>query len=99
MDNSVSVPSDPAWAQKQQFLGWLDQKWPLSRRQCPICSANQWSLTDLLEVRMFAGGGLQVGAPVAPVMGVVCQTCGFVHWFSAVVAGVVPPAPPQGSAP
>ena len=77
--------------QRQRLLSWLNQHWDANRQACPICTATDWRITQVVELRQFQEGSFSFSGWVIPVIGVTCQTCGFVHWFNAMLTGVVAP--------
>jgi hypothetical protein len=59
-------------------------------KECPICTQITWSVGDMGELRQYAGGHLvHGGGQVTPVVPMVCLTCGFTHFFNALVLGIV----------
>lgn len=73
--------------QREATLAWMQSNWTQSKA-CPICGHSEWNLTDLMEIRAFSNGDLNLTAPIFPVVHAVCETCGFFHSFSAVIAGL-----------
>ena len=77
---------------EQAALKWLAEKWP-SPQWCPVCGhADHW-LGDLGAVPGFEYEKWIINTPQFPVFGIVCRNCGHVMWFSAILAGVMPPKP------
>jgi hypothetical protein len=74
-------------AEQAKALQWLDSKWT-NGRICPIDGNNNWTVSHTFEMREFRGGDMYMGGPVLPVFGVTCSTCGFTHFFSAIMANV-----------
>jgi len=83
-------------AQADRGIKWLRSKWP--NPVCPICTANNWQIAAIGEIRDFSGGGLVVGGALIPVMPVVCNNCGYTLLFNALVAGVIEPPDAEASA-
>jgi hypothetical protein len=78
-------------SQQQRAINHLQAKW--RNPVCPIDGANSWTISDVVELRPFTGGGLIIGAgPLFPFFQVTCNECGYTVLFNAVVAGLVPGA-------
>jgi hypothetical protein len=89
-----SLPEDPIkQAQRQRAIAWLNSHWTRDQT-CPIDGRNNWTVSDVIELRPFAGGGLVVGASVYPMFQVICTTCGYTLLFNAAISGVVEQPPP-----
>ena len=67
----------------------ITEKWT-QPEVCPVCGTNQWSIGDLVEHRLFSGGGLKVGGPVFVYVPVSCNNCGNTRFFNAIQLGLVP---------
>ena len=90
MTDTVPKPEDDDTrraGEQERALAWLDLKWK-NGRICPIDGNNTWTVSQTFEMREFRGGDLYMGGPVLPVFGVTCSTCGFTHFFSAVLSNV-----------
>lgn len=93
------TPDERKQEERRRAAGWLDQKWT-GDRTCPICKVNSWTVTEVMELRPFEGGGLVVGGGVFPIFQVICNNCGHAYTFNALVGKVVveePSAPLSGS--
>ncbi|HEX3842665.1 MAG TPA: hypothetical protein VHU85_17875 [Acidimicrobiales bacterium] len=75
--------------QRARAADWLNTKWLNVTKQCPICISNQWSVSEVVEVRPYTGGGLALGGPVYPTFMVICGVCGYTMFFNAIIAGVL----------
>lgn len=70
---------------------WFRNKWK-GTTACPICQSDQWQIgEELLEIRQFHGGVFSTGGNIYPFIQVICKTCGYTMFFSAVIAGIVKP--------
>ena len=78
-------------AERDRAFAWLQAKWLAPAKQCPICLANAWTVSEVVEVRPFSGGGLVIGGTVFPVFMLICNNCGYSLMFNAVISGVVKP--------
>lgn len=79
----------------EKIASWLNKHWK-GEKLCPICGNNNWNISQAVyELRTFHGGGLVVGGPVYPVIGIVCMVCGHTLFFNAIKLGFVKPAPSQ----
>lgn len=78
--------------ERVRALEWLESKWT-TPKLCPICSTNQWTVTELIEARSFEGGNLIIGggSGLFVFFQVICTNCGFTHLFNANLAGIVEP--------
>ena len=71
------------------ILKWLNHNWQ-GQKLCPICQKNNWNISDTVyEIREFQGGGLVVGGPVYPTIGVICNVCGHTLFFNALKLGII----------
>lgn len=73
---------------------WLEEKWKGSKN-CPICLNNSWSITEPIEMRIFAGGAFFAGGNLYPAFQVICTTCGHVILFNSIVAGITARPEPE----
>lgn len=88
----AATADDPDLPQREKFLAWLNEHWLPQNRRCPICASDDWRITEVVELPRFREGLRNVfsaASVVIPVVGVTCQVCGFVHWFNAMISGVV----------
>ena len=71
---------------------WLDEHWK-GDRACPVCKNNRWGVSqEVMELRNFLrqNGRLVTGdEAVCPIVTVVCGTCGYAMFFSAIMMGLV----------
>lgn len=73
---------------KDKAVSWLNKHWQ-GNKLCPICSHNEWTVSDeLAEIRPFKGGALTVGGSLYPLLVVTCATCGHTLLFNAVLSGL-----------
>ncbi len=85
---------------RRAALEWVEARWTESKR-CPICGHTDWSVATVYEMREFEAGDLVVGVgnQIVPAFPVSCTTCGYIRWFNAVHAGVIPSqTPAEGGA-
>jgi hypothetical protein len=68
---------------------WIRKKSTAAGRQCPVCEASVWTVTDVQEVRPFSQVEQANGGLVIPVFLLVCDNCGYCRMFNAIKAGVV----------
>ena len=87
--NLVAAQAAIKEEQRARATDWLNKKWLNVTKQCPICISNQWSVSEVVEVRPYTGGGLSLGGPVYPTFMVICGTCGYTMFFNAIIAGVL----------
>ena len=61
----------------------------LKRSACPICSSNEWTLSDMVvtPTTLRAGGGFSTGDPVFPQVMFVSE-CGYTCYFSGSALGL-----------
>lgn len=80
-------------AEKQRALTWINEKWK-GGKDCPICTSNNWAVEGVVELRPYQGGSLVIGGVTGsyPVAQLICATCGYTHFFNAVLSGIVVPA-------
>lgn len=83
------MPLDPE--QSKRAVAYLNEKWSTAH-SCPICTANDWNVSEIVELRPFTGGNLVVGGAVYPLLQVVCNNCGYTLLLNAIIAGLVGPA-------
>jgi hypothetical protein len=72
-----------------QFVDHLKEKW--AERVCPVCFGRIWTVPNcLFELREFSGGSLVIGGDMNlfVVVPVVCEECGYSHFFSATRSGL-----------
>lgn len=87
--------------QRDRATAWLQSKWVSPVKQCSICLQNNWTITETVEVRQFAGGGLVLGpsSGLYPLFQVICNNCGNTLFFNAALSGVVQRPPSQEGEP
>lgn len=57
---------------------------------CPWCREIKWSIMDdVVEIRPFSGGSLNIGVAVYPCVMLLCNVCGYSMLFNAIQVGVV----------
>jgi predicted nucleic-acid-binding Zn-ribbon protein len=61
----------------------LDKKWSESRK-CPICGHEEWNISD----KIFTLRGLNKFSEAYPVIAVICDNCGYSHFFNPLVLGI-----------
>ena len=89
---SGAVQPDPVAEKARQSelaIEWLKQRSASGTPRCIVCGQDEWSVTEVVELRPYTGGGLAVGGPVYPVFQTICTTCGHTLLFNAVIAGVL----------
>lgn len=77
--------------QREKFAAHINSKSALIGK-CPVCSARQWSILDhfLNGIVFYPGGGMVIGGPSYPHVGLICGHCGNTQLINAVVAGILP---------
>lgn len=74
---------------RNKIADWLNTRWK-GEKLCPICRSNNWSILDnVWESRKFQSGTLVVGGPVLPLVAIMCNVCGYTHFFNAIAVGAV----------
>lgn len=92
MDDSTRIQ-----AEKQRTLDWINTKWA-GDKKCPICTAQNWAVEGVVELRPYQGGALVMGGVgTYPVSQVICANCGYTHFFNAVLSGIVVRSDYEGS--
>lgn len=82
-DDPGKIPDDAA----RRLAAWFDSKHILL--VCPICRANSWgTFGHIVAPNVYSSTGMVVGGISYPLMNVVCQNCGSVQSFSAVMLGL-----------
>lgn len=77
--------------ERQKALEWMKTKW-VGSKACPICTNDEWNVSDVQELRPYNDGDLRVGdVTIVPIFLVTCKNCGLAHTFAATVAGVIAP--------
>jgi hypothetical protein len=73
----------------EKFIAHLKLKW--HGRNCPMCQAGNWNISDrVFELREYHGGSFVVGgSPIVPVVPVTCDNCGNTILVNAIVADAV----------
>jgi predicted nucleic-acid-binding Zn-ribbon protein len=59
------------------------------RPQCQACGANNWAPGEIITPPVYSGGGIQIGGPNVPMVQVICEKCGYVVHFAAVLVGLL----------
>jgi hypothetical protein len=70
---------------KLKVQQWLSENWS-GPHECQVCKNSDWIILDnIWELRKFEGGGLVIGgAPVLPVVALMCNVCGQMLFFNAI---------------
>lgn len=76
-------------ADQQKFRAHLLVKWTKSH-SCPICGINDWGYGNRAEVRL--ADRVDFGK-VYPAFPAICNNCGYMLWFNAIVVGVAKDPP------
>lgn len=72
-----------------KFVDHLKRTW--TERTCPVCRRQVWTVPKCqFELREFSGGALVIGGNMNlfVIIPVVCEECGYTHFFSATRSGV-----------
>jgi hypothetical protein len=76
-------------ALRARAVAWINEKWTVDDKRCPICGTTKWDLGDVGVVPLgTSDGGLDMGEG-QPSFPLTCTNCGFTRHFSAVVADLV----------
>lgn len=67
----------------------LNQKWTHSK-ECECCGADNWSLSDKISSPMhMEGNSIALGGSISPQITVVCNNCGNIKLFNAIILGLM----------
>lgn len=94
-DNEATLTPEELDRIKRWFLDHL-----ASDTKCPVCGTNKFTIIpSIINAPVHIPGGIRVPGPYLPLVPIVCQNCGRVDLFSAIIMGVVPKDEPvqQGS--
>jgi hypothetical protein len=81
--------------EKQAAVEWLNKHSFTRRGGCPVCGDNKWVIGDnLVTPTLFAGGAVLLGGVSYPQVMVISQTCGYTFYVNALLAKIIPDAPP-----
>ena len=70
----------------------IKKVWP-GDRPCPICSkSTYWDISGIHQIQQYNEGNYCPGAPVSPLVSVVCRACGYTILFNAIALRIVDPA-------
>jgi len=86
-------PNIKQFSEKVLFPKWAGDK------KCPICKHQYWIANDMiLQLMQWQQKNvLAIGAPVQPVISLICKNCGYTIFFNAMISGVIePPFKPPG---
>lgn len=74
--------------QKTTILSTLNAKGV--KAMCPMCGKNSWEIGGELvsTTALNPGGTMVVGAPIVPMIQLICTNCGFVSHHAAAVMGI-----------
>lgn len=74
---------------KAEIQKYLDEKWT-GQKECPACNSNNWLVGDdfVTPIILGKGGGLMLGGTTYPQFMLICSTCGYTHYFNAIVGGI-----------
>jgi hypothetical protein len=75
----------------EKLNAWLAQHSQLVGPMiCPACRQSRWQAGGhVVELRPFHGGSMVLGGPVYPMVFLMCQTCGHMVFFNAIITGVM----------
>ena len=59
------------------------------RGDCPQCGHREHSTADLISAPNFTPGSMIIGGPTVPMLPVICNNCGHVRLFAAVLMGLM----------
>lgn len=68
--------------QKQKFQAWLAANMPQHPAPCLMCRNTTWDFGEVIDVSGVSG-------VIAPMVQLVCQTCGYIVLFDAKKSRVV----------
>ena len=61
----------------------------ITAKSCPKCSKGAWSITDIVAAAGVTDGSMVVGGSGYPALIVICNNCGYMENYSAVVMGLM----------
>jgi hypothetical protein len=77
--------------EKDTIRAWLDERWVVQSRACPISGHREWIVADhLVHIFRYTPRGFVIGGPTYPHAAVICRGCGYTLFFNAVMIGLVP---------
>lgn len=65
-------------------LKWLKEKWK-TPQTCPICTASNWTVGHVWEIRPYRGGNLHLGDGVFPLSPISCLNCGYTFFMNGII--------------
>lgn len=77
--------------QQGDILGRLGNLWK-GTKSCPICGVERWDVSsNVFALDEFEGKTPTIARMSIPVVVVICENCGYMLQFNAVVLGLVDP--------
>ena len=83
-------------AERAALQTWLREHW--TDLACPFHGRTTWDIGDLVQTLPYNPGAVVVGGNVYPLVVVTCVQCGFTALVNALIAHILPPAPPAAPA-
>jgi hypothetical protein len=74
----------------QKAKNWLVGKAPEGK--CVMCGTDRWTITTAIlnPPLLFPDQNFRAVSPTFPLIGIICDNCAHVEFFSAVIMGIVP---------
>jgi len=74
---------------REKLLDFLNSKW--KNNLCACCGQNNWHVWDeAYELRAFRWGNMVIwGAPIIPVVPIICNNCGNTLFVNAIMSWVI----------
>ncbi len=74
--------------QLQKVHEWLQKKCALM--VCPCCNSTSWGVGELGTMLPIQDNNILFGGKCTPALPILCQNCGFIRLFSAIMIGLIP---------
>jgi len=83
-DSSGTLSAD----EKQTIQKWLTSR--MKDTRCPVCGSTSWTIGDqtVIATPVGAGGSVNLGGKIVPLVQLVSNECGYVRHFMAIPMGI-----------